>query len=262
MPEMTSYEHGAPCWSDLATSDPARAREFYSALFGWEYEDIPAPGPAYSMAKLGNARVAGVYLQEPAEFEQSVPPHWNIFVRVDEVDPVAAAVGAAGGSVVMQPADVMDAGRIAVVRDPGGVLIGLWQPSSHFGSGLVNEPGSMTWHELMTPNTDAAANFYEKLFGWHSHIQDMGGFDYTIFHITHDNPAGGMVRLDESNGELSPRWLVYFAVSDCDATAELALSRGGRVIAPPTDIPPGRFALLGDPQGGVFAVIANREEDE
>lgn len=261
MPEITSYEHGAPCWTDLATSEPARAKVFYASLFGWTYQDNDmGGGQIYSMAQLNDLDAGAIYGQSAEEMEQGVPPRWGTYFNVDDVDAAAAKVVPAGGTLMMEPFDVMDAGRMALAVDPTGAVVALWQFKTHMGARVVNEPGAMTWNELVTGDTEAAGAFYEDLLGWHSHAEDMGGFDYTIFHITHEHPAGGMKQLDESQAGVKPHWVVYFAIEDCDATAELAASNGGRVIVPPTDIPPGRFAVLADPQGATFAVMAANEE--
>ncbi len=260
MPSMTSYEHGAPCWTDLATSEPARAKTFYTKLFGWTYQDNDmGNGQFYSMAQLNGVDAGAIYGQAAEEIEQGISPRWSTYFNVDDVDAAAAKVVPAGGTLMMEPFDVMGIGRMALVFDPTGAVVALWQFTKQIGARVVNEPGAMTWNELSTRDTDAAAKFYEEVLGWHSHAEDMGGMDYTIFHITHEHPAGGMVKLDESHAGVRPHWLVYFAVSDCDATTVLAAENGGKVIVPPTDIPPGRFAVLSDPQGAVFGVMTANE---
>jgi len=257
---MTSFEHGAPCWTDLSTNEPARAKNFYSTLFGWTYQDNDmGGGNYYSMARLEGRDAAAIYGQGEAEVEQGVAPRWSTYINVDDVDAAAAKVVPAGGTLMMQPFDVMGMGRMALMFDPTGAVVALWQFTGHAGARVVNEPGAMTWHELSTRDTDVAGKFYEELLGWHSHSEDMGGFDYTVFHITHDNPAGGMVKLDEASAGVRPHWMVYFAVEDCDATVRLAVGNAGKIVVPPSDIPPGRFAILSDPQGAVFAVMSPNE---
>ncbi|MBT4513962.1 MAG: VOC family protein [Chloroflexi bacterium] len=261
MPSMTSYEHGAPCWTDLATSEPARAKAFYSTLFGWTYVDNDmGNGQFYSMAQLNGVDAGAIYGQGAEEIEQGIPARWSTYINVDDVDAAAAKVVPAGGTLMMEPFDVMGVGRMALVFDPTGAVVALWQFKQDFGARVVNEPGAMTWHELMTRDTDAAADFYERLLGWHSHSEDMGGFDYTVFHLGEEYPAGGMVEMDDSYAGVRPHWMVYFSVSDCDATVALAVANAGKVVVPPTDIPPGRFAILSDPQGATFAVMTVNEE--
>ena len=261
MPAMTSFEHGAPCWADLATSEPSRAKAFYSTLFGWTYRDNDmGNGQSYSMAQLNGVDAGAIYGQGANEIEQSISPRWNTYINVDDVDAAAARVVPAGGTLMMDPFDVFDVGRMALIFDPTGAVVALWQFTGQSAERVVNEPGAMTWNELSTRDTDVAARFYEELLGWHSHAEDMGGFDYTVFHITHDHPAGGMMKLDEAAAGVRPHWVVYFAVEDCDATTALAAGNGGKVVVPPTDIPPGRFAILSDPQGAVFAVMSANEE--
>ena len=145
MPERTKYAPGTPSWVDIQTSDPTGAKAFYSALFGWEYDDQPVGHDAegndafYSMATKNGKHVAAIApLPMPG-----VPPHWNTYVTVADVDATAAQVPGAGGSVMMPPFDVMDAGRMAVIADPTGALICLWQATNHIGASLVNEHGTL-----------------------------------------------------------------------------------------------------------------------
>ncbi len=261
MPLMTSYEHGAPCWTDLSTSEPARAKAFYSTLFGWTYVDNDVGnGNYYSMAQLNGVDAGAIYGQGEAELEQGIPARGGTYINGDDVEAAAAKVVPAGGTLMMEPFDVMDVGRMALLFDPTGAVVALWQFKGDTTPRVVNEPGAMTWHELMTRDTELAADFYQDVLGWHSHSEDMGGFDYTVFHLGEEYPAGGMVELDESYAGVRPHWMVYFAVADCDATVALAVQTAGKVVVPPTDIPPGRFAVLSDPQGATFAVMAVNEE--
>ena len=260
MPSMTSYEHGAPCWTDLATSEPVRAKGFYTKLFGWTYQDNDmGNGQFYSTIQLNGVDGGAIYGQVAEEIEQGISARWSTYFNVDDIAAAAARVVPAGGTLMMEPFDVMGIGRMVLIFDPTGAVVALWQFVQHIAARVVNEPGAMTWNELMTRDTDAAAKFYEEVLGWYSHTEDMGGMDYTIFHITQEHPAGGMVQLDEAHGGRRPQWMVYFAVSDCDATTMLSSKNGGKVVVPPTNIPAGRFAVLSDPQGAVFGVMAGNE---
>src|SRR5215210_5393221 len=124
MPERTSHAPGTISWTDLATSDQVAAKEFYGGLFGWEYEDMPAgEGIVYSMAKVGGRSAAALSPQQADEAAQGVPPHWNVYVTVEDVDAAARAAGEAGGQVLAEPFDVFDAGRMAVIADPTGAVL-------------------------------------------------------------------------------------------------------------------------------------------
>lgn len=257
MPSITSYDHGAPCWTDLATSEPARAKAFYTKLFGWTYQNNDmGNGQFYSTIQLNGVGAGAIYGQVAEEIEQGISPRWSTYFNVNDVDAAAARVVPAGGTLMMEPFDVMGIGRMVLIFDPTGAVVALWQSIEHFDTRMVNEPGAMTWNELLTRDTEIAAKFYEEVLDWDSHADDMGRMDYTIFHTTQEHPAGGMVHLDESHVGVRPHWMVYFAVSDCDETTMLSAKNGGKVVVPPTDMPAGRFAVLSDPQGAVFGVMA------
>jgi uncharacterized protein len=248
MPDRTEYAPGIPNWVDLQTSDPDAAKRFYTALFGWEYDDQPMPqGGVYSMAQLGGKDAAAI---APLPPQQGVPPHWNSYVTTADVDATAGMVGDAGGTVVMPPMDVADAGRMAVAIDPTGAPIAFWQAKNRIGAEIVNEPNAFTWIELHTTDVDEAAAFYAKVIGWEAAA--MEGMDYTVFNNDGEG-VGGAAKVQPG---MPSNWLVYFEVADTDATVTTSKKNGGSVMAEPRDIPTvGRFAVLADPQGAVFAVI-------
>lgn len=253
MPTRTSYQPGTPSWIDLSTPDPEASKAFYGGLFGWEFTAEPTDqGEPYHMAHKKGAAVAGMMRQMPEQAAQGMPPMWASYVSVDDVDATVAKVEPAGGAVLMPPMDVMDSGRMALVADPTGGVIGLWQPKNHIGAGLVNEHGSLTWNELTTPDIPAAAAFYEAVLGWTAETADMGGMAYTTFLLHGDGVAGGMNPPMEG---MPTFWGVYFAVDDCDGIVGQATAAGATVLAEPMDIPIGRMAALMDPQGAAFSVI-------
>ncbi|HEX9337745.1 MAG TPA: VOC family protein, partial [Pseudonocardiaceae bacterium] len=179
------------------------------------------------------------------------------YVSVSDADAVAKAVEAAGGQVVMPPFDVMKQGRMAVFADPTGAPFSVWQPNEFTGASFVNEPGALTWNELTTRGTDRAIAFYGEVFGWTTDSQPMGeGVTYTVWMLD-GKPVGGMFPMDDTFPAGVPsHWLVYFAVADTDATLAKAVELGGSVVLEPKDTPQGRLAVLKDPHGAVFAVIA------
>jgi uncharacterized protein len=251
MPERTSYTQGTPNWVDLQTTDQAAAKAFYSGLFGWTFDDQPMPdGQVYSMAMLGDHPVAAIAPQSPAL--AGAPPMWNTYITVDSADEAAAKVEAAGGKVGMAPFDVMDAGRMAFVIDPSGAPVALWQANQHIGATLVNEPGTLTWNELITSDA-GAVKFYTDVLGLTTSTMDMGaGQEYTLFETGGQQVGGSMA---PPMPGIPNHWQVYFAVDDADATAARATELGGTVQAAPFDSPVGRMAVIGDPQGAVFSII-------
>jgi hypothetical protein len=261
MAEPTSYEPGTPSWVDLTTPDVDASARFYGALFDWEIEAAGPPEETggYAMFKRGDKLVAGV----GPIMQEGQPAVWSTYVSTDDADAAAARATAAGGQVVVEPMDVMDAGRMAFVAHPAGGFIGLWQPNRHTGAQLVNEPGSLTWNELQTRDPEGAKAFCSAVFGWTPEDQEMGDFTYTVFNLGDRGIAGAMPMPPAVPAEVPANWLVYFAVEDCDASASKAQELGASQMYPPMDIPGvGRFAVLSDPHGVVFAIIAGAPPEE
>ena len=252
MTTKTEYAPGTPSWVDLATTDPAAAREFYAPLFGWTFADSGDPSVGYWLAMLRDQPVAGLAGQSEQMKSAGAPPMWSSYVTVADADATAGLIESSGGTVMSQPFDVMDAGRMAVATDPTGAVFCIWQAKNHIGAGIVNEPGSFSWNELLTPDVEKAAAFYKEIFGWEANQLEMGPMRYTEFRLGGQPIAGGMNPPMEG---IPPTWAVYFTVADADATVADAKDRGAQVLSEPTDIPPGRFAVLMDPQGAAFNVI-------
>jgi predicted enzyme related to lactoylglutathione lyase len=255
--EINKAKPGNFCWFELATSDQAAAKKFYGGLFGWTANDFPmGPGGFYTMFQLRGRNVGAAYMLMPDQAQQGVPPHWATYVAVANVDEASAKAKTLGGTVLAGPMDVFEHGRMAVLRDPTGAAISLWQSKQHPGVGLWGEEGAFCWSELMTRDTTAATRFYTALFGWKTKVTEGAGFPYT--HWQNDGAdIGGMLAIMEQWGPMPPNWVNYVRVKNCDDTAAKAAALGGKVCMPPTDIPnTGRFAMLQDPQGAMLCVIA------
>jgi predicted enzyme related to lactoylglutathione lyase len=190
-----------------------------------------------------------------ALFGSDQPPHWNCYVTVASADDAAARAGELGGSVMAEPFDVMELGRMTVIADPTGAALCLWEPRGHIGAPLVNTPGAMTWNDLLTPDADASARFYEGLFGWSAEeLPDAGG--YRVIR-NGERMNGGMLPSTQS----PPSWLPYFGHEDVDRLVEEVGDLGGQVHNGPVRMPQGSIAMLGDPQGAVFAAWTGQYED-
>jgi predicted enzyme related to lactoylglutathione lyase len=252
MSTRTSYAQGTPNWVDLQTTDQQAAKAFYAGLFGWQYDDQPMPqGATYSMAVLRGEPVAAIAPQSPEMKAAGAPPMWNTYLAVDSVDDAAAKVEQAGGQLAMAPFDVMDAGRMAFAIDPSGAPVALWQANQHIGARLVNEPGTVTWNELITTDPKAAS-FYTEVLGLTTSTMDMGTGEYTLFNVG-DDMVGGTTP-PQMQG-VPNHWHVYFAVDDTDATAAKVTAQGGSILVEPFDSPVGRIAVARDPQGAVFSFM-------
>jgi predicted enzyme related to lactoylglutathione lyase len=255
MGDRTSYPPGTFSWAELATSDADAAKAFYTALFGWDYDDNPIPdGSVYSMAKRDGKTVAALFGSEQ-------PPHWNCYVTVESVEAAAARASELGGAILAEPFDVMDVGRMAVIADPEGAALCLWQPGSSIGATLVNTPGAMAWNDLVTPDPDGAATFYGGLFGWTmQEIPASGG--YRVIR-NGERSNGGVMPLDPDRmgADTPPTWMPYFGHEDVERLVGEVGGLGGQVLNGPIRVPQGEFAVLADPQQAVFAVLTGEYDD-
>jgi predicted enzyme related to lactoylglutathione lyase len=261
MPEQASYEPGTPSWVDLSTPDVDASGRFYGELFGWEVE---AAGPAeetggYAMFTLGGRNVAGV----GPIMQEGQPTAWSTYVSTDDADAAVARGQQAGGAVMVEPMDVMDAGRMAFLAHPAGGMLGLWQPGRHTGAEVVNEPGALNWNELHTRDVDGAKAFLSAVFGWTYDDRAFGDQTYSIFNLG-DRGVGGIISMPPGvPDEVPAYWLAYFMVADCDATVAKAQELGATSTAPAMEVEGvGRFAPLADPHGAQFAVIAGVPPEE
>ncbi len=249
---MTAYAPGNFCWNELATTNPASAKAFYSELFGWQVRDEEyAPGMLYTTFELAGKAVGAAYGLSPAELEKGIPPHWNVYISVASADESAAKAESLGGKVVMAPFDVMHVGRMAVVQDPTGAMFCLWEGKAHIGAAVVGEDNAFCWWELNTKNPAAAKAFYTELFGW-----EIGGDEHYPEWKSGGISVGGMMEIQPEWGPVPPHWLPYVMVTDCDATAEKAKALGGHLPASIMDIEGmGRFAVIGDMEDAAFAIF-------
>lgn len=251
---MTPSTPGSPAWVDLGTADLQDAQRFYTALFGWTAE---ASGDYVTFARNG-LPVAGA----GPLYGVGQPTAWSTYIGTDDADEVAARVAAAGGKVLVSPFDVQEQGRMAAFLDPGGAPFSVWEPGTMRGAELFDAPGSVTWNELNTRDLDGAMDFYHTVFGWRFRNSSMSGVPYVVAKV-HETPVCGLQQMlaDDWPDDITPHWMVYFAVQDCDASAEHTLALRGTVVQPPTNLPIGRYALLADPQGGLFAVLSAHRND-
>jgi predicted enzyme related to lactoylglutathione lyase len=253
MAERTSYAPGTFSYAELATSDVAAAKGFYTALFSWDYDEQPlGDGQFYSLAQRDGKVVAALYNSEQA-------PHWNCYVTVESADAIAARAGELGANVVAPPFDVLTAGRMAVISDPTGAVLQVWEPRESIGATLVNQPGALTWNDLITPDPAAAAAFYAELFGWSAEeIPDAGG--YRVIK-NGERSNGGILARDPRMAETPANWMPYFGHEDVERLVDEVGGHGGQVLSGPMRMPAGTIAVLCDPQGAGFAVWSGSYDD-
>jgi predicted enzyme related to lactoylglutathione lyase len=278
--ERDGYPPGVPCWVDTGQPDPEAAVAFYGGLFGWPFEDrVPAESPGrYFVAQLRGRDVAAV-ASKPDEAPPT--PVWRTYIWVESADDTASKVKHSGGRVLVEPFDVLDAGRAAVFSDPSGAAFCVWQANRHKGAQLVNEPGTWNWSDLNTRDPDGVKTFYGAVFGWKPETVDLGFDEGTMWRVPgygeflavndpdlrrRQADAGAPAGFADAIGWLMPmtsdrfpddvpgHWSVTFAVDDTDAIADGAAKLGGEVVVPPHDLGVVRLAVLRDPQGAVFTV--------
>jgi predicted enzyme related to lactoylglutathione lyase len=244
--------NGTPNWVDIGVPDLERAEEFYGAVFGWEFEEGPPETGRYTMCLLRGQPVAAIM---PNPDPDATAFWWNAYFATDDCDGTAKRIADAGGTVVMEPMDVMDAGRLVMALDPQGGQFGLWQGRAHAGTRFRAEPGSITWSELETPDSKAAVEFYGRVLERPIEPMDAPDFDYSTVNVDGKPVAGIWGRPDRSTS----RWVTYFSVADTDAAVRAATAAGGTVEKAATDSPYGRVAVLQDPFGASFAVMVPPE---
>jgi predicted enzyme related to lactoylglutathione lyase len=262
-----------PCWIDTSQPDPAAAAEFYGSLFGWELEDVmpPEAGSHYFMARIRGLDVGAV-----GSIPEGAPQvaTWNTYIWVDSADETASKVREAGGSVVMEPFDVMDAGRMAVFTDPEGAMFMAWQANRNKGSQVVNEHGTNNFNNLNTRDLDGARAFYGAVFGWKTlelnggavmwalpgygdHLEELTpglrkGMEEMGAPRGFEDVVAGINRIRADQPDTPAHWGLTFAVDDADEIAAKATELGAQVLVPPFDAPWVRMAVIADPQGATF----------
>ena len=258
MATMTKHAPGTFCWAELGTTDQDAAKKFYGGLFGWTFRDQSmGPGQGiYTIFQNKGQDCAALYTLMPDMLKQGVPPNWGSYIAVTSADETAKKVAQLGGTVIMEAFDVMDAGRMATIKDPTGAVFSLWEAKNHPGVGILREPGALCWTELMTTDPAKAGAFYKSLVGWSTQDMPMGPMTYTLFKRADGTDAAGMMKIPDDMKGVPPHWTNYFQITDVQATLAKAKSLGAGVLVPVTSIPgKGQFAILTDPQGAAFAVF-------
>lgn len=250
------FQAGAPCWIDLMTSDVERAKEFYGALLGWEFQtgDEEKYG-GYAMALKNGRPVAGVMQKQPEHGE--MPDVWTTYLGTTDAEATATAIQAAGGTVYLPPMDVPDQGRMGVAGDPTGASIGFWQPAPMSGFELTYEPGAPYWHELFTRDFQGAMDFYREAFGWDiTVVGDTDEFRYATLGKDQESRAGLMDASAFLPPEVPAHWRVYLGVEDAAAAAEQVTALGGTVLSGPEDTPYGLIVSIVDPTGAMLQLAS------
>jgi predicted enzyme related to lactoylglutathione lyase len=253
--------HGTIGWAGVALPDLAAGAAFYTKLFGWEVEMSESDSFPYSMFKLDGKAVAGMGELGPEEVKAGQPPVWSSYVIVDNLDATFSRAVELGAAPVMEPMDVTDAGRMFFIIDPVGAAVGFLQSGSHDGAEVFNVPGAMTWNEVASRDTDGAVSFYAELLGWNAETLDFDGFPYTMFKVG-DRANGGAYDMSGMMPDDAPaHWLTWFIVDNCQDAAAVVGELGGSVVRAPEKSGMGVSAVVADPFGATFGIIAANQVD-
>lgn len=256
MANIDKHPAGAFCWYELATTDQAAAKNFYTSLFGWAVNDSPiGPDDFYSMFKLSGRDTGAAYTMRKEQRAQGVPPHWMIYVAVENADQAVSKAAQLGGTVLSPAFDVMDVGRMAVLQDPTGANFSVWQAKSNTGTTIAGVDNTFCWADLSTPDPEKASKFYSGLFDWETmkDPKDPSGY----IHIKNgEDFIGGILPVSHRDPHSPPHWLPYIQVEDANAATGKAGQLGGKILMPPRTMPEvGTWSVIADPQGAVLALI-------
>lgn len=255
MSEVITHAPGTVCWVELGTTDSAAARSFYQALFGWNANEVSMESATYTLLEKDGHDVGGIYDLQDEQKAQHVPPHWMLYTAVEDVDATVAKAQSNGGTVVAEPMDIPNVGRMAVLQDPEGAAFAVMQLTEHPGLGEKDAPGTLCWTELSARDTEGAKAFYGALFGWDARATETPSGPYTLFSLD-GTDVGGMVHMNEAWGNMPAAWMPYFGIADLDAARERVPQLGGEVATEPIAAEGvGRFAVVQDPQGAFISII-------
>lgn len=248
------------CWVELAAHDAQAVKPFYHKLFNWNYHDTPMPpemGGSYIIAMQEADAVGAMFSMAGEMKEMQLPAHWASYVLVDNCDETAKKAASLGAVIIKDSFDVTDAGRMAVLRDPCGAMIHLWEKKRVVGASAEgNKHGAFCWHELMVADPKKAMDFYGKLFGWNFKSTEFDNMTYHSMINADGQPFGGIMALPKEMPNIPPHWNVYFTVDKLASAMELVKQNGGTICVGPHDVHGvGEFAICLDPQGAGFAMF-------
>jgi predicted enzyme related to lactoylglutathione lyase len=248
-------KRGSFAWLEIGTTDRKAAKNFYSILFGWASEDrAMGPDMTYTIFKIGGDDVAGAYQLMKEQLDMHVPPHWMLYVSVVNADESAAKAVKLGAKQIVAPSDIPDVGRFAVIQDPTGAFISIFQPGRHRGMTALGSIGALCWADLNTTDPEKASKFYADWLGW-TYETGKDGYRHIINGTSRDDMIGGIPPQMHAPPGTPSHWTCYFSVSDCRASAAKAAQLGASTMMPATLMPDvGTIAVLADPQGAAFAL--------
>ncbi|MFE6052239.1 VOC family protein [Kitasatospora sp. NPDC056446] len=255
----TDFPIGSPCWIDLGSPDIPASAAFYGKVFGWTFQELP-DAMGYGFLQSDGKTVGAI-----GPLDEGAPSTWTTYFRGADADATANAVRQAGGTVSVEPMDVMGEGRLAQFADPQGARFAVWEAGRTKGLDAVSQEGALVWAELHTSDQDGAYAFYRQLFGWRvEDFEPSPGMNYRVLSTVEGDPRsnafGGIA--PTMSPEQPSAWTPYFAAEDVDAVVARATAAGGSVLMPASDVEKvGRLAWLADPNGAPFALIHGEPQE-
>jgi uncharacterized protein len=253
MATIQAHRPGTIDWLSLSTPDRGRAAVFYSDLFDWGFTTYETGAGPMLGADVRGRDAAGIFEPRPTIGDLTLPAVWTVYIRVDDLDEALVSLLALGGRIIERPTEIIELGRSAIVADPTGAVFALSTLHPDVGLKVQDEPGALTWCEVLTRDPATAVAFYSALLGWAAHHDPASG--YTTFTLD-DAPVAGMMAVPaELPAEAPAHWLPYFCVTDCEKSARWAEELGGTVHHPPQRVGIGVFAVIEDPHGATFCLL-------
>jgi len=242
-------------WHDLMTKERSKAQQFYCSLFDWQIKETPKEGHVYHSIVAGPGPIGGIFE------EQAIPmAHWMPYIAVDDVDSSANQAKELGGTVCVGPLDIPPTGRFAVCGDPQGGYFSIYRGNAESPGADPDLPipGRVCWNELLTTDLDGALKFYGTMFGWRAESKDIGEMGTYHLQMLGDKQAGGIMKQPMEGAPSC--WCSYFLTLDLEVSINKAQELGAKAVVPSTPIPGvGRFSMLSDPTGAMFALFEGDE---
>lgn len=236
------------CWNGIISTNPAKTLAFFPEVLGWTHQDIDMGGEKVSM--LSNEGRPLAHVRTPQM--EGEPSWWNNYLRVDDVDAVAAKVAAAGGKVVVEPTDIVP-GRFATITTPSGAFMTLFKEANTEDADAPVGVGELHWVDLHSTAIDEDLTFIHDALGLKTQEMPMPTGPYHILEPETPTRGGAMTG---QNPKAPSMWMAWIQVEDVEATLGRAERNGGAVVAPAWDAEGvGRMAIIADPAGVTFGVI-------
>lgn len=252
-----SQSTGTFCWADLTTTDMGSTIEFYGSLFGWQTVEAHSEDQHYIFFTKDGKHVGGAGLLTQEMVDNGAPTVWTSYIATDNADETVKKVEALGGKVIMPPAKIGDSGRVAMIAEPTGAIVGLWEADGHKGFDAFQEEHAACWFELATREPQTSLTFFKELLGWEGKTEEMPHTSYTTLMLG-DKDFGGIIQMNEQWGEMPAHWMVYFDVKDIKASCKKVEELGGKICVPITDIGVGSFSVINDPNGSTFTLFQGK----